>query len=32
MTNPSKAKGTRWEVAVATFLREAGFIEVYRMA
>ena len=32
MTNPSKAKGTRWEVAVATFLREAGCIEVYRMA
>ena len=32
MTNPSKAKGTRWEVAVATFLREAGVIEVYRMA
>jgi hypothetical protein len=32
LTNPSKAKGTRWEVAVATFLREAGFIEVYRMA
>jgi len=32
LTNPSKAKGTRWEVAVATFLREAGFTEVYRMA
>ena len=32
MTNPSKARGTRWEVAVAAFLREHGFGEVYRMA
>ena len=32
MTNPSKARGTRWEVAVAAFLRDAGFDEVYRMA
>ena len=32
MTNPSKARGTRWEVAVAAFLRAAGFTEVYRMA
>ena len=32
MTNPSKARGTRWEVAVAAFLRDAGFTEVYRMA
>ena len=32
MTNPSKARGTRWEVAVATFLRASGFTEVYRMA
>ena len=32
MTNPSKAKGTRWEVAVAAFLRASGFDEVYRMA
>ena len=32
MTHPSKARGTRWEVAVAAFLRDAGFDEVYRMA
>jgi len=32
VTNPSKARGTRWEVAVAAFLRDAGFTEVYRMA
>ena len=32
MTNPSKARGTRWEVAVAAFLRDAGFDEVFRMA
>ncbi len=32
MSNPSKARGTRWEVAVAAFLREHGFGEVYRMA
>ena len=32
MANPSKARGTRWEVAVAAFLREHGFDEVYRMA
>ena len=32
MTNPSKARGTRWEVAVAAFLRDAGFDQVYRMA
>ena len=32
MTNPSKARGTRGEVAVAAFLRDAGFDEVYRMA
>ena len=32
MTNPNKAKGTRWEVAVAAFLRTSGFSEVFRMA
>lgn len=32
MTNPSKAKGTRWENAVATYLRDAGHTEVYRLA
>ena len=32
MANPNKARGTRWEVAVATFLRAAGFSEVFRMA
>ena len=32
MSNPNKARGTRWEVAVATFLRAAGFTEVFRLA
>jgi hypothetical protein len=32
MTNPSKDRGTRWETAVAAFLRDAGFEECYRMA
>ena len=32
MANPSKERGTRWEVAVAAFLRGAGFTECYRMA
>ena len=32
MANPNKAKGTRWEVSVATFLRERGFTEVFRLA
>ena len=32
MSHPSKAKGTRFEVACANFLREAGYTEVYRMA
>ena len=32
MTNPNKAKGTRWEDAVAAFLRMSGFSEVFRMA
>ena len=32
MTNPSKAKGTRWENAVAAHLRGAGYAEVYRLA
>lgn len=32
MANPNKAKGTRWEVAVAAFLRAAGFTEVFRLA
>jgi len=32
MTNPSKARGTRWEVAVAAYLRASGFDEVHRLA
>lgn len=32
MANPNKARGTRWEVAVASFLRERGFTEVFRLA
>ena len=32
MSNPNKARGTRWEVAVAAFLRAAGFTEVFRLA
>jgi hypothetical protein len=32
MSNPNKAKGTRWEVSVASFLRERGFTEVFRLA
>jgi len=32
MANPNKAKGTRWEVSVASFLRERGFTEVFRLA
>jgi hypothetical protein len=32
MTNPSKAKGTRWENLVCGFLREHGFTEAFRLA
>jgi hypothetical protein len=32
VSNPNKAKGTRWEVAVAAFLRASGFPECFRMA
>ncbi len=32
MSNPSKAKGTRWENSVAKFLRENGFTEAFRLA
>ena len=32
MSNPNKARGTRWEVAVAAFLRAAGWTEVFRLA
>ena len=32
MANPNKAKGTRWEVAVSSFLRERGFSEAFRLA
>ena len=31
-SNPNKAKGTRWEVAVASYLRDAGFTEAFRLA
>jgi len=30
MANPQKAKGTRWESAVVTFLRDLGFPEARR--
>lgn len=30
MANPQKAKGTRWESAVVTFLRDLGFSEARR--
>ena len=30
--NPNKAKGTRWEVAVAKYLNDAGFTETFRLA
>ena len=32
MSNPSKAKGTRWENSVAKFLRDNGFTEAFRLA
>ncbi len=32
MSNPSKARGTRFEVAVCSLLRAAGFSEVFRLA
>ena len=32
MANPSKARGTRFEVACADYLRSAGFPECFRMA
>ena len=32
MTNPNKARGTRWEVAVRNFLRASGFEDVFRLA
>ena len=32
MSNPSKAKGTRWENSVAKYLRENGFSEAFRLA
>jgi hypothetical protein len=32
MSNPSKQKGTRWEVSVAKFLRDNGFTEAFRLA
>ncbi len=32
MANPSRARGTRFEVACADYLRSAGFPECFRMA
>ena len=32
MTNPSKAKGSRWETAVAKYLRDNGWPEAFRLA
>ena len=31
MSNPNKAKGSRWEAALVTFFREHGFLEVARI-
>jgi hypothetical protein len=32
LSNPNKAKGTRWEVSVADYLRAGGFTEAFRLA
>ena len=32
MSNPSKAKGSRWETAVAKYLRDNGWPEAFRLA
>ena len=32
MSNPSKAKGSRWETAVAKYLRDHGWPEAFRLA
>ena len=32
MANPNKDRGTRWEVSVASYLRDAGFTEAFRLA
>jgi hypothetical protein len=32
LSNPTTAKGTRWEVSVADYLRAAGFTEAFRLA
>ena len=32
MTNPNRARGTKWENAVTKYLREQGFSEAFRLA